>query len=418
MGTRSTVWVVSELYFPEETSTGFLLTQIAEGIAKRRRVSVVCAQPTYAMRGTRAPIRETRNGVDIHRCFTTTFDKDRLVLRLLNLITISLAIFFELLLRLRRTDTVLVVTNPPSLPFLAVLATKLRGARAVLIVHDVYPDVVAASGLARREGTLFRLADRLHGALYRSFVAIVALGRDMERLVARKLDGARAPIVIVPNWAELESIHPVPREECPLLRELSLGQKFVVQYAGNMGHSHDVESILRAARTLGPLARYHFLFIGSGAKKAAVERAARAPSPGNVTLLGQRPRSDQQNFLNACDVAVIAFMPGMAGISVPSRMYNILAAGKPIVAIADAGSELALVVQEERVGWVVDPSSSDHLVDVLRAAEADPVALAAMGDRARRVAEQKYSLDAAVEGYRRLLDRLDRLPRRRRESAG
>jgi hypothetical protein len=195
------VWVASELYYPEETSTGFLLTRIAEGLAESFDVHVICGQPTYSARGRRAPRRERRNRVEIERCWSTTLDKDRLPLRLLNAVTISASMFATALRRFRRGDSVLVVTNPPFLPFVIAAAARLRGARPALIVHDVYPEVLTAAGLAGEDSAVTRLAGALTRALYRGVDRIVVLGRDMHALTVRKLGPEADKIVIIPNWA-------------------------------------------------------------------------------------------------------------------------------------------------------------------------------------------------------------------------
>ena len=148
------LWMVSELYYPEETSTGYILTCLAEGLADTHRVQVICGQPTYAARGVRRRDGSSRNGVTIQRCWGTTWNKDVLPKRLANLATLSISLFLSLLVRLRRGEKVLVVTNPPLLPFLAALACRIRQAECVLLIHDVYPDVAVAAGLLRADSRL------------------------------------------------------------------------------------------------------------------------------------------------------------------------------------------------------------------------------------------------------------------------
>lgn len=407
-------WVVSELYYPEETSTGYLLTRIAEGLARERPVGVICAQPTYSRRGSKAPARELRNGVEIERCPGTSFDKDNLVLRLLNAVTISGSIFVRSLRRFRSGERVLVVTNPPMLPFLVALACRIRGARCLLLIHDVYPEVLEATGIVRQGGLISRMVSRATERLYANVERIVVLGRDMERIAARRLRRmglANAPpearIAIIPNWADVGEIHPRPREENTLLRELGLEDRFVVQYAGNMGRTHGLETITAAAHELHEDIDVHFLFIGYGAKKRWLEAELRNRGLRNATVLPNQPRAEQERFLNACDLAIISFIPGMAGISVPSRMYNILAAGKPILAVTDADSELALLVEEEEVGWVVPPEQPEKLAAAVRAARSCPERLAEMSRRARRVAEGKYSFEVVSASYSRMLGELE-----------
>lgn len=404
--TGGRVWVVSELYYPEETSTGYLLTRIAEGIARQRPVTALCAQPSYAARGTEAPAREVRHGVEIRRCPSTTFNKDRLALRLVNVATVSLSIFVHALAGFRRGDCVLVVTNPPALPFLVAFAARLRGARSMLLIHDVYPDVLTAAGMSREPSALTRFIGWATRRLYSAVDRIVVLGRDMQDLVWTRLRRRDDKVVIITNWADVDDIRPLGRGESRLLRDQGLTDKFVVQYAGNMGRTHGLEDVVQSARLLRARPDVHLLFIGSGAKRAWVERQAREEGLENVTVLGNRPRSEQPDFLNACDVAIISFVTGMAGISVPSRMYNILAAGKPIVAVADAHSELALVVREERVGWVVPPGNAQAIADAILEARSDPGRLREMSERARAAAERKYAEPTVLASYAALIRQL------------
>jgi glycosyltransferase involved in cell wall biosynthesis len=405
------VWIVSELYYPEETSTGYLLTRIAEGLAGRCAVKVLCAQPSYSARGVRAPVVEEHNGVSIRRCLGTTFNKDYLLARLVNLLTISIAIFVRALLVFRRSDRVIVVTNPPLLPFLVALACRLRGARCILLVHDVYPEVLVTAGFLRPGALFTRLIGWLNRRLYRNVDRVISLGRDMSEVVSHKLPAGGRPSVIIPNWADLDLVSPTSPRQNPLLGELGLSHRFVVQYAGNMGRTHGIETLVEVMKQLSTDPEVHFLFIGSGAKQKWLTTTARDLPLGNVTVLPPRPRTDQPVFLNACDVAIISFLPGMAGISVPSRMYNIMAAGKPIIAVADPDSELAQVVAEEGIGWVVPPNQPDKIAGAIREARADPDLLAEMGRRARAAAEQKYRLDQVIDSYVALLAELDAPPK-------
>jgi glycosyltransferase involved in cell wall biosynthesis len=397
-------FVVSELYYPEETSTGYLLTRIAEGIAHDVPVVAICSQPTYSARGIRAPARERRHDVDIERCAGTTFDKNSLVGRALNAVTISLSLWWRVLRRVRRGDVVIVVTNPPFLPFGVLLACRLRGARCALLVHDVYPEVLVAAGLSRGSSVIARIAHVATKWLYRHSDRVIVLGRDMEALAKRKLDGDTSKIVVIPNWADADEIVPTPKATNALLGELGLAERFVVQYAGNMGRTHGLETLFAAAQRVHEDVRW--LFIGSGAKKGWLEKSIGREGLESITVLGNRPREEQRVFLTACDVAVISFVPGMAGVSVPSRMYNIMAAGKPIIAVADEESELAHVVSEERIGWVVRPGDVDGLVALLDRIAGQPALVHEYGARARAVASTKYARPMVIDRYLRLVREL------------
>jgi colanic acid biosynthesis glycosyl transferase WcaI len=396
------IWVVSELYYPEETSTGYFVTGIAEGLAAHHRVHVICSQPTYSGRGTKAPWCEVWNGVQIKRCWSTTMNKDLLLLRVLNLCTISFSIFFRVLASAKKGDAVLVVTNPAVLPFLISIACRLKHAKCLLLIHDVYPEVLAAAGMMKPASIGYRGIERLTRLLYKSVRRIIVLGRDVRQLIESKMENGRGKIVIIPNWGDIQRIRPMPRNHNELLQKMGIPDKFVVQYCGNMGRTHGVECLVDVAQKLKNVQMIHFLLAGWGAKREWLEREVRSRDLTNVTVLPSPPRTNLPHLLNACDVSIIPFVQGMKGVSVPSRMYDVMAAGKPIIASAESDSELAMVVREEQVGWVVPPDDLDRMVEAILEARSDPERLAEMGKRARSSAEGKFSRQHAIDAYREM----------------
>jgi len=348
-------------------------------------------------------VREELHGVTIERCATTLFDKDVVILRLINVVTICCSILLKALFTFKQGDVVIVVTNPPPLPSVALLAARMRRAQCVLLVHDVYPEVLVATGLLREDSLLLRSLRWLNRRLYPRFERVIVLGRDMQRLVESRFMPENKKATLITNWADIETISPKPRKENRLLKQRGLEDQFVIQYSGNMGRTHGLETILEAAVLLQQEESIHFLLIGSGAKRRGVEAYLSSARLRNVTLLPLQLRQDLAETLNACDVAVISFIKGIAGISVPSRTYNVMAAGRPIIAVADDDSELALVVREERIGWVVRPGDKAGLVEAIRHAQSEPRKLKEMGERARTAA-LKYSRSQVLESYKTLID--------------
>jgi glycosyltransferase involved in cell wall biosynthesis len=400
------IWIVSELYYPELTSTGYFLTGIAEGLADNYDVSVLCGQPSYWARGVRAPIREVRNRVDVQRCWATTLDKNKIVFKIVNLVTITLSIFAAALLRFRRGDIVIVVTNPPLLPYFVALACRLRGGRLVLLVHDVYPDIFIRLGILTPRSIFVQFLAHASRLLFNSADRILVLGRDMQTLVANKLTSRRDRVAIATNWASTEIISPQPRSKNRLLDTLQLRSNFVVQYYGNIGLPHCIDDFVQAADLLASDPHFQFLLIGWGVKKAWAVDEKRSRRLDNLTILDPSPRQDSCDVQNACDVAINTLASGMSGISVPSRTYNVLASGKPLLAVCDDDSELAAVVKEERIGWVIPPGRPDLIVSALREADANPDRLRAMGQRARMAAEAKYTSRNILEIYKLLIESL------------
>lgn len=400
------VWFVSELYYPEMTSTGGIITQIAERLADDFSVHVVCAQPNYSARGVRAPKRERYHGVGILRCGATTFDKNYLGVRLINILTFSLSAFCSVVRHIRRDDTVIVLTNPPLLPVAVSVACSLRRVRCVLLVHDVYPEALVAAGMMRTRRVPARLLARVTARLYQRMTRIVVLGTDMQHLVKAKNPNIAGRIRVIGNFAEAQAVFPLGKEDNPFLRDLGLVDKFVVQYAGNMGRTHGLEDLIDAASKLRDESSVHFLFAGWGAKRAWLENEVRRLGLDNVTILAHQPAALRNDLLNACDVGMMAFVPGMTGVSVPSRTYNVLASGTPMIVMADEGSELARLITTERLGWVVAPRDTGGFCAAVLEARGNPAELARMASRARRLAEEIFTLDAVVEEYREVLREL------------
>jgi len=397
---RKRLWILTEVYYPEEISTGYYLTAIAEGLARDFEVKVLTGQPKHMSRGIRGPKTELRNGVEIYRASATTLDKNVMLYRLVNMITIGVAMFYNSVKRFRSGDKVLVVTAPPTMPVTTAFAALLRGASYTVLVQDSYPEILIAVGSLKENSIATGIVNFFNRWVYKYASKIIVMGRDMNELFRRKTEGLDIPIVTIPNWADIEAIEAAPRNENALLKELGILDKFVLLYAGNIGHPTDVETIIAAADRLKTFEEVHFLFIGAGVKKKWVVDQVQSRPLMNVTVLDYRPREEQTMFLNACDVGLIALIKGMWGTAMPSRTYNIMAAGKPILALTENGSELAQVIDEERIGHYVEPGNVEGLTNAILQMFKDRDELAEMGARARKAAIAKYSLEDAVAKYR------------------
>ena len=400
---KRTLWIVTELYYPEETSTGYYLTRIAEGLTPDFQVKVLCGQPNYSARGTKAPRHEIHKDVEIFRAAGTTLDKNVIIFRLINMLTLGLSVFFKALRNFKKGERILVVTTPPSLPFITAVAALIKGAGYVLLIHDNYPEILIAARKAKENSLLVDALNFFNRWLYKYAGKIIVCGRDMFELVEKKTEGLDISIETIQNWAELENVKPLPRSENPLLKELDIEGKIVFLYAGNMGYPNDIESIIECAAKLKDDRRFCFVFLGAGVKRKWLEREVVEKSLTNVKILAPRPRSEQNVFLNACDVALVTLVKKMRGVSMPSRTYNILAAGKPILAVTETGSEITKVVEEDAVGWTVSPNEPEKLLEKILEIYDSRDDFEEMSRRARNSALEKYSLETAIEKYRTAL---------------
>lgn len=392
---------MSELFYPEETSTGYFLTEIARGMSSTMDVKVICGKPTYSEHGMAAPRKERWNGMDIYRLPATSFKKDRLFLRAINMFTLTVSAIFYLFVNWKKNDRLLLVTNPPSLIPIVALIGKIKGARPYLLVHDVYPDILAATGFLKKEAFVYRCMDYVMTRSFRTFEKVVVLGRDMQYLIAAKTRIPESEIPIIPNWADCSEILPVPDGSNAFAAGHGLADHTIIQFSGNIGRTHDIESVLQAAKALKEMSNIKFLFAGYGGKAAWLAREIDRSELGNIKFIARQPRESLGPMLSSSRAIVISFNDQMLGLSVPSRMYNVLSAATPIIAMADPGSELALMVSENNAGWVIAPHDAAALTELILwlstpEGKADAAERGAAG---RRAVCTDYTLQQVLDKY-------------------
>jgi len=393
------LWIVSELYYPEETSTGYFLTKIAESLADKLEVCVVCAQPTYSERGQRRARFEDKAGVRIYRALSTHFDKDKLLLRILNMLTFTVSTTIYLLKNVSQGDKIMVVTNPPILlPFVGLIA-RVKCAESYLLVHDVYPDILVATNMLKSSSLIFRVMDWFFQKTYQQFSSVVVLGRDMQEVVGKKLD--KQSLCIIPNWGDIAEIMPGCRADNYFVEKYNLSQKTVIQYSGNIGRTHNIDTILSVALKLRHRNDIVFMFVGTGGKINKIQQFADNHVLSNLLILPRQSRERLSEMLSCATASIISFESAMYGLSVPSRMYNAMAAEVPIVAITHKKSELALHVQESDAGWLLQENNGGELCAlVLRLATPEGAAeAAAKGKNARNSIVAAYTLERISSAY-------------------
>ncbi len=397
------VTFVNRFYAPDESATSQMLTDLAEALARSGiEVEVLCSRQLYGDAGADLPPSEVLHGVSVRRLATTRFGRDSLVGRAVDYATFYLCAGICMLARLRRGDVLVVKTDPPLLSLVGGLAARCRGARLVNWLQDLYPEVasrLALSPVPRPVEALLRVArDR---SLASARVNVV-LGTSMrEYLIGRGIAAAR--ISICENWADERRLRPLAAAHSGLRGRLGLGDCFVAAYSGNLGRAHDASTILEAAGALEGDPGIVFLMVGGGAGMRSLEMQARARGLTNFRFTPYQSREALSDSLAAGDVHLVSLRPELEGLVVPSKLYGILAAGRPVVFIGDPAGELAGLVATNEIGISVRSGDPGALCAALRALRDDEGRRMRMGIRARQVFEERYTLAAAVARWRVVL---------------
>jgi putative colanic acid biosynthesis glycosyltransferase WcaI len=385
------VVVVSQHYPPDPSTTAAIMAAISERVAREAEVVVLSgtAASAAAASNGKPAIVEVRNWMP---------GKAALGKRALAELLFTIRMFAALLMKLRRGDVAITVPAPFMLPYAFAAAAKLKGARSVLIMHDLYPDVLIMAGLLKPDSLLAKVMHGLNVLMFRALDAVVVIGRDTEKLLLRYGGMTREKIHFVPNWATLErGVRPIAPDN-PYRRPLSA--RFVVGLSGNLGFTHDPVIVFEAARLLRDEKDIHFLLSGWGVGFEQLKAMQAEARLANVTLVDRVEDDQLEAFLSAADVWIIPYRRNVAGVSVPSRFYNLLAIGRPVILVSEPDAEAALTVTEHDVGWVVEPGRADELAKTIRRAAGarDP-------QRAERAAEiaGRFDFETAMTDYCRLI---------------
>jgi glycosyltransferase involved in cell wall biosynthesis len=393
--------VLNQYYWPGVEATANLLHDLCSQLAAENDVLVVTGMvdDPRAARGASAV-----DGVTVHRVASTTFDRRRLGLRALNYVTY---LFLALLkgLRAPRPDLVLCMTDPPVIADVALVVAKRFRVPLVVVSQDVFPEI--AVELRRlRNPLLVALLRQLIGFYLRHADRVVAIG-DTMRLRLEAKGAAPERIRVIPNWVDTTAIRPVSQDN-DWARENGLDGKFVAMHSGNVGHAQNLDAFVRSATFLRDLDDLAITIIGYGARQTELIRLAQILEVDSVRFLPYQPRELLSLSLSSADVHVVGLARGLSGYVVPSRLYGILAAGRPVIVAAEESSETAQLVSRVGCGVVVQPGRPLELAEALRRARDGVYDLDAMGARGRTYVVEDADRRVAFSRYRELLNEVAR----------
>src|SRR6266511_4399908 len=388
--------VLNQYYWPGVEATAQLLTELCEALAEDADITVV----TGVLHGHEGePRKLVRNGVEIVRVPSTSFERSRLLARASNYVTyLSSALLRGL--RRSRPDVVLCMTDPPIVADVALLVARRYRAPLVVISQDVFPEI--AVQLKRLENPFLMGVLRALVSVYlRRADRIVAIGETMRQRLEAK--GARPERVhVIPNWVDTNRLEPLGKGT-PWVQHFGFDERFVVMHSGNVGHAQDLDSLVRAATFLRDLDNLVITIIGTGARHAELVALAERLEVEQVNFFYYQNRAVLPESLSAADVHVVGLAHGLAGYVVPSRLYGILAVGRPVIAAADPESETAQVVERVGCGIVVRPGRPELLARAIRDAHDGAYDLEEMGARGREWVEREADRSVAMRRYRDLL---------------
>ena len=391
------ILLFNEYYPPDTSATAKIAAQVAETLAQRHKVTVVAGRPSYDP-DEYYPFaflrRETRNGVVVERVGSTAYPRHRMRRRVSNYLTyLALAVPRAVALR---PDVVLAMTDPPVAGIAAAFVARRLGCPFVYNIRDMYPDMAVGGDIVRPSAWVDRW-EEMHRRALKQAACVIVLGDDMrERILAKGASPDR--VVVVRDGTTFPSS--MPEKSDPVVQELRCGFDFVALHAGNLGFYGAWNTLLAAAQMLSN-ENTGLVFIGGGANREALGAAA-ANSP-NVRFLPFRPAEQIPHVMMAGDVHIVTVRRGLEGVVVPSKLYSILAAGRPVLAVAASNSDAARIVTESGCGLAADPDDPTAVAAAIRELRGDPARLVEMGRRARETAS-KYARVNELQRFVKIME--------------
>ena len=399
------LFFLNRYFYPDHSATSQILSQLAFHLAESGySVHVITSRQLYNDPTASLNAEETHRGVVIHRLATTQRGRSRLLGRSFDYLSFYLSAWRLLIALADQSDILVPMTDPPLLSVLAWRVARRRESKVINWLQDVYPEVATQLGVPFIKGPVSTLLSSARNASLRNADVNVVVGQRMSEKVSH-LGVSSDRIKVVPNWCDDESILPVASNSNPLRAEWQLQDKFVVGYSGNLGRAHEFETILGAAERLRNNPHIVFLLIGSGHRSAELARRVEALGLNDKFRFLPYQSDDVLKYsLSVPDVHWISLRPELEGLIVPSKVYGIAAAGRPIIAVVAQGGEIARLVKVFDCGVVVEPGNADAMATAIIQLASSDTKRIQMGRRARAMLEAEFTRRHAFDRWRQVVD--------------
>ena len=405
--------VITPHFEPDTAPTGIIVTSLVEQWAKQgHQIEVITSLPWYEKHEIatqwkgRLFRRDEKELVRVTRLHPFPQDKSKLLQRLVSFLAFSfLAVIASLSIK-GPFDAVIVVSPPLTLGNVGKVAAIRHRCKLILNLQDIFPDVAVALGMVKSRSSI-KFLEKYEKFTYNGSDAITVLSEDLEKNVNKKIDRMKTPpkVTVVPNFLISSSIKPQSRLT-NYRREHELGEKFVVMYAGNLGNSQSFELITNAAKKHEEREDVVYVINGSGVMSDRLNEQANELK--NLKVIEHQPIERLSEVLASADIHLVPLRTGLGDMSVPSKIYSVFAAGRPVIASVDPGTEIERIVTESEGGISVAPDDFDSFIFELEGLIENSELRAEMGIKARVWLEKWYSSQTIADSYLDLIRQLNR----------
>ena len=401
------VFFINRFFYPDQSATSQMLSDVAEHLAATGwSVHIITSRMSFSDASVWLDKETTWQSVNITRVSTTRFGRASVVGRLFDYLSFYFSSFFKVLVLVRKGDIVVVKTDPPMLSVTLGLVARLKRAVRVNWLQDLFPEVAEKAGFGVAKGPTGAVLKWLRNRSLKSAKLNVAIG---ERMKDKLIDeGVLADSIrVIPNFCDDDVLVPNAANTLNLRTEWGFSDEdFVLEYSGNLGRAHDVDTILDVAEQIADQPHMKFLFIGGGHQKALLQEKAEKRGLTSFYFQPYQERSDLARSLGVGDMHWMSLQPEMEGLIVPSKFYGIAAVGKPVLMIGDPQGEIGEIVRKQKCGLVVRPGDSQTAAKELLSLAKNRARLSQMGEAAREYIDQYAKRELSMRRWNLELEAL------------
>lgn len=405
---KKKILLYAHYFYPDVASTGQILTELVGGLTDNFDITVVCVVPSYngsieeKYKNKRFYVEEF-HGARIIRVRVPEFQKDNKISRVKNIMAYFINSVFATL-KIEKQDYIFTISQPPILGgMLGVFGKILKRGKLIYNIQDFNPEQTTAVNYANNK-LILKLAIMLDKFSCRFSDEVIVVGRDMQETLKNRFKGKKVPYnIFINNWINEKNVYPLDKSNEKILKfkeKYDLLDKYIIMYSGNIGLYYDLENLIKVIAKFKERDDVVFAFVGDGTVKKSIEKYAISNDLKNVRFIPYQDKKELIYSLNAADAHWVINARGIKGISVPSKLYGVMAVGKVVLGVLEKGSEARLIIEESKCGKCVDPGDYAGIYNMINYFIDNKEEVSALGIEGRKYLEKNLAKEKSIKKYK------------------
>ncbi len=398
---------INRFYWPDHSATSQLLSELAPAIAEeniQREVHIIASRLLYSDSSFKLEAEQEKNNVRIHRIFTSRFGRFNLLGRSIDYLSFYLFVCIKLFFIADKKSIVVVKTDPPMLSVPCRIITKLRGSRQINWLQDIYPEIVEAMHPDKLPKFFLKFLIKIRNISLKSAAINVVISEDMKSFLINEGVSSNK-LIVIENWVDTDLIKPIAKKDNDYVKKWGLENKTVIMYSGNMGRSHYLNEILYVAEKFKHNKDIKFLFVGDGAQRVTLEKMSENLSLDNVFFEGYQSKECLSQSLSVADIHIVSLKKELSNFIYPSKLYGILATGRPVLFLGNEDSAIANHIKNNDVGYVVNINEIEKMYLIINNYNKNKD-INVVGEKARTLAVNYHDIKIAIRNWDCLIKNL------------